>query len=48
MTTDRRKSNRESPDRRRETRKDVSLWGYAFAVLGITVLFAAFWAFIYN
>ncbi|WP_414981047.1 hypothetical protein [Congregibacter sp.] len=48
MSTDRRKNNRESPDRRRDTRSNVPVWAYVFAIAGVTVVLTAFWALVYS
>ncbi|WOJ95072.1 hypothetical protein R0135_07840 [Congregibacter variabilis] len=48
MSTDRRKSNRDSTDRRRETRRDVPVWGYVVAITAVVVLLTAFWTMIYS
>ncbi|GAB5414310.1 MAG: hypothetical protein Cons2KO_19130 [Congregibacter sp.] len=47
MSTDRRKNDRGTPDRRHETRTDVSVLGYILAVLGLGILLSAFWALVY-
>jgi hypothetical protein len=45
---DRRKEDRGGSDRRRERRNEMPLWGYVFAVMGVALLFTAFWNLVYG
>ena len=48
MSKERRKHARGTGDRRRETRKDVPVWGYALAIVGVGLLLSAFWSLVYT
>jgi len=47
MTADRRKSRRDTPDRRKESRSQLPVWGYALAILALGGLLLLFWSMIY-
>lgn len=47
MQTDRRKSRRETPDRRGESRRETPPWSYLLALLAAGAVLYLFWSLVY-